>query len=170
MGGGRGGTIWARHFRLCRMIILYLARTQEDLKIKQRLYFECELWNICTFCHVAVDWHWRQRNLFQPVLVAEVWNWRQRNLFQPVLVTEVACCGSGICHFSLWLSVHCTPGFWLQVTGKFKGGLNPFHKGCCLNCSYVLCGPHWPKWVGWILCCHSSCILVILLSCLLWLS
>ncbi|KAK7088616.1 palmitoyltransferase ZDHHC5-like [Littorina saxatilis] len=37
-----------------------------------------------------------------------------------------------------------------QVTGKFKGGLNPFHRGCCTNCSYVLCGPHWPKLVSYI--------------------
>ncbi|KAK7469531.1 hypothetical protein BaRGS_00036437 [Batillaria attramentaria] len=37
-----------------------------------------------------------------------------------------------------------------QVTGKFKGGLNPFHKGCCKNCSYVICGPHWPKLVSYI--------------------
>ncbi|KAL8566219.1 hypothetical protein ACOMHN_063109 [Nucella lapillus] len=32
-----------------------------------------------------------------------------------------------------------------QVTGKFKGGLNPFHRSCCKNCCYVLCGPRWPK-------------------------
>ncbi|XP_076453247.1 palmitoyltransferase ZDHHC8B-like [Babylonia areolata] len=37
-----------------------------------------------------------------------------------------------------------------QVTGKFKGGLNPFHRGCCINCSYVLCGPRWPKLVSYI--------------------
>lgn len=37
-----------------------------------------------------------------------------------------------------------------QVTGKFKGGLNPFHRGCCTNCSYVICGPHWPKLVSYI--------------------
>ena len=32
-----------------------------------------------------------------------------------------------------------------QVTGRFKGGHNPFTKGCCLNCKYTLCGPVWPK-------------------------
>ncbi|KAL8581233.1 hypothetical protein ACOMHN_038333 [Nucella lapillus] len=37
-----------------------------------------------------------------------------------------------------------------QVTGKFKGGLNPFHRGCCVNCSFVLCGPRWPKLVSYI--------------------
>lgn len=37
-----------------------------------------------------------------------------------------------------------------QVTGKFKGGLNPFHRGCCTNCSYVICGPHWPQLTSYI--------------------
>ncbi|XP_076434696.1 palmitoyltransferase ZDHHC5-B-like [Babylonia areolata] len=32
-----------------------------------------------------------------------------------------------------------------QVTGKFKGGLNPFHRGCWKNCCYILCGPRWPQ-------------------------
>lgn len=32
-----------------------------------------------------------------------------------------------------------------QVTGKFKGGHNPFTKGCSQNCRYVLFGPMWPK-------------------------
>ncbi|XP_048737061.1 palmitoyltransferase ZDHHC5-A-like isoform X2 [Ostrea edulis] len=32
-----------------------------------------------------------------------------------------------------------------QVTGRFKGGHNPFTKGCCLNCKYTICGPMWPK-------------------------
>ncbi|XP_048237294.1 palmitoyltransferase ZDHHC5-A-like isoform X1 [Haliotis rufescens] len=37
-----------------------------------------------------------------------------------------------------------------QVTGKFKGGHNPFSRGCWLNCSYALCGPQWPKLVAYI--------------------
>ncbi|KAL5017014.1 hypothetical protein ScPMuIL_006603 [Solemya velum] len=37
-----------------------------------------------------------------------------------------------------------------QVTGKFKGGHNPFSRGCSKNCRYMLWGPTWPKLVSYI--------------------
>ncbi|KAK3084400.1 hypothetical protein FSP39_012914 [Pinctada imbricata] len=37
-----------------------------------------------------------------------------------------------------------------QVTGRFKGGHNPFTRGCCMNCKYTLCGPQWPRLVSYV--------------------
>lgn len=35
-----------------------------------------------------------------------------------------------------------------QVTGKFKGGYNPFSRGCWNNCCYTQFGPQYPRWVS----------------------
>jgi thiol:disulfide interchange protein len=32
-----------------------------------------------------------------------------------------------------------------QVTGKFKGGYNPFSRGCWDNCCYTQFGPQFPR-------------------------
>lgn len=37
-----------------------------------------------------------------------------------------------------------------QVTGKFRGGHNPFTRGCSQNCRYAVCGPHWPKLASYV--------------------
>lgn len=33
-----------------------------------------------------------------------------------------------------------------QVTGKFKGGYNPFSRGCWENCCYTQFGPQFPRY------------------------
>lgn len=38
-----------------------------------------------------------------------------------------------------------------QVTGKFKGGYNPFSRGCWHNCCYTQFGPQYPRSV-FVLC------------------
>ncbi|KAM5312724.1 palmitoyltransferase ZDHHC8 isoform 3-T3 [Glossophaga mutica] len=34
----------------------------------------------------------------------------------------------------------------VEVTGKFRGGVNPFTRGCCGNVEHVLCSPLAPRW------------------------
>ena len=48
-----------------------------------------------------------------------------------------------------WWSILVTMNFNMctQVTGKMRGGHNPFTLGCMVNCKYTLCGPSWPVYV-----------------------
>lgn len=44
-----------------------------------------------------------------------------------------------------------------QVTGKFKGGYNPFSRGCWHNCCYTQFGPQYPRSVYTKQKCFPSC-------------